>query len=122
MTLSPRIRTLLRAALGGAGLAAGFGLSFLAFGLMWIGVPLAYQFAMVLPFCLVAFVISRLGAPTFPVLLGMLPLGALITQFRDPSGSQASSIALVLAWVLAVLLGQRLGSGARVKGHRSTSG
>ncbi len=114
------MRGLARAVLGGAGLAAGFGLSFLAFGLMWVGVPLAYQFGMAVPFAGVAFAVSRLGAPAYPVLLGMLPLGAIIVQFRDPSGSHASSIALVLAWVLAVWLGQRLGRRARAKAQGAT--
>ncbi len=94
----------------GAGLTAGFGLSFLAFGLLWIGMPTRYQFAMFLPFLLAAFVVRRLRAPWYSMLLGMLPIGAVFVQFRDNDNSHASSIALVCTWVLAVAIGNYLGA------------
>ncbi len=92
----------------GTALAAGFGLSFLALGLLWIGVPTPWQFLMFLPFLIAAFVTRRLRAPWYGMFLGMLPIGALLVQFRDNEGSHASSIALVLSWVVAVAIGNYL--------------
>lgn len=87
---------------------AGFGLSFLAFGLLWIGVPWHVQFLMALPFLIAGYFVRRFGGVTHPVLVGLLPLGALIVQFRDKNDSHAMPLAMVSAWVLATLLGSFL--------------
>jgi hypothetical protein len=88
-----------------AGLSAGFGLSFLAFGLLWSGAPWTYQFLIAVPFTLAGYLIRRSGHTAYPVLAGMLPVGALIVQVRDKNDSHAMPIALVCAWILAVLGG-----------------
>lgn len=90
------------------GLLAGFGLSFGALGLLWIGVAWATQFLMLVPIGLAAFVVCRFGGAAFSVPLGLLPLGSLLVQFRDAAGSHAMPIALVLGWGLAVALGTLL--------------
>lgn len=101
-------RALRRGALGAAGLATGFGLSFVALGLLWVGVPWGWQALMVVPCLGAAFVLCRCGGAVSSLLAGMLPIGALFVQFRDTSGSHASSVALVAAWGLAAWAGSRL--------------
>lgn len=94
-----------RTAWTAAGLASGFGLSLLAFGLLWIGAPWAVQFLMAFPFMLAGYLIRRLGHTGYPVLFGMIPIGALMVQFRDKNDSHAMPIALVCIWLLAALVG-----------------
>jgi len=91
-----------------AGVTVGLGLAFLALGLLWVGVPWHLQFLVALPFVLAGFVFKRCGGATYPVLAGALPIGALVVQFRDKTGSHAMPVALVSAWALASLLGSLL--------------
>lgn len=97
------------------GLVAGFGLSFLAFGLLWIGVPWKYQLLMFFPFLVLAFVIRRFGTSSYTMLLGMLPIAAILVQFRDKDDSHVMPIALVCAWAVAILLGNYLAVRAKAE-------
>ncbi len=91
-----------------AGLCAGVGLSFFAFGLLWVGAAWPWQFLMAAPFALAGYLAQRFGGSALPVLAGLFPLGALVVQARDKNDSHAMSIALVAAWVLGTLLGAYL--------------
>ena len=93
---------------GVAAVAGGFGLSFLAFGLLWIGTPWHYQALMFLPFLLLAFAVSFTGAQDRMFLLcalGALPLGSVLMLFRDKNDSHLMPILMVLAWLAGILAG-----------------
>ena len=121
-TIRSHHRTAAQAAWGVAGYALGAGLSFLAFGLLWIGAPWGLQFGMALPFLLAGYLVRRLARASHPVPVGMLPLCALIVQFRDRNDAHAMSIALVATWLLAVgagvLLARRREAQADADGDR----
>ncbi len=92
-------------------LSGGFGLSFLAFGLLWIGTPWPAQALMAVPYFVLTWALTR-GAPgaanqllTF-VLCGAAPLGLLITRFRDKNDSHLFSILIVCAWVAGAVAGR----------------
>lgn len=94
-------------------LAGGFGLSFLALGLLWIGTPWPFQALMGVPFFVLTWLLAR-GAPgsanqllTF-VLTGAAPLGLLITQFRDKNDSHLNSVLIVVCWFAGAALGRYL--------------
>jgi len=89
----------------GAGPASGFVLSFIAFGVLWIGTPWPAQFLMCIPFFIAAYVITRLKGDGRFVLVGAAPIALLMVQFRDKDDSHAASILLVCAWVAAIWLG-----------------
>ncbi|MGE5640739.1 MAG: lysophosphatidic acid receptor, partial [Clostridia bacterium] len=88
--------------------AGGFGLSFVAFGLLWIGTPWHFQALMFVPFLLLAFAVTRTGPgdKVFALCIaGALPLGLLLTLFRDKEGSHLMPILVVLAWLAGILAG-----------------
>lgn len=93
-----------------AALIGGFTLSFLAFGLLWIGTQWPVQTLMAVPFFGLTWLLVR-GAPgsanqllTF-VLCGAGPLGLLMTKFRDKNDSHLTSILVVCSWVVGAALG-----------------
>lgn len=90
-----------------AGPVAGFALSFISFGVLWIGTPWAAQFLMCIPFFMAAYAITRLQADGRLVLLGAAPIALLVAQFRDKEGSHALPVLLVCAWAISILLGWR---------------
>lgn len=99
------LRTLLAA-------AGGFGLSFLGLGTLWVGAAWHYQALMFLPFCLLAFAITRSGNPPDKAFMGVIygaaPLGLLITQFRDSQDSHLMPILMASAWLAGILAGHHL--------------
>ncbi len=92
-----------------AGVGAGFVLSFMALGVLWIGTPWPYQFLMFAPFLLIAYVFRRFGSTVYPLCLGAAPLAMLFVQFRDARKSHLLPILLVASWALAIWLGHFLG-------------
>lgn len=89
-------------------LGGGFGLSFLGLGLLWIGTPWPLQALMFVPFFLLAFGVTRTGKDDRMFMLslwGALPLGLIITLFRDKNDSHLMSILTVLAWLAGILAG-----------------
>ncbi len=92
-------------------LVSGAGLSFLAFGLLWIGTPWRFQALMFIPFFLAAFALSRNASPEdrrrvlITLISGAAPLGGLITLFRDAKDSHLGSILTVCVWAAAILAG-----------------
>ncbi len=93
---------------GVVAVAGGFGLSFLAFGLLWIGTPWDYQALMFVPFFLLAFAVTRSGPGDNAFALciaGASPLGLLLTLFRDKNDSHLMPILMVLAWLAGILAG-----------------
>lgn len=95
-----------------AAAAGGFALSFLGLGLLWIGVPWAYQSLMFFAFFLLSFAVTRARAAgddvSLFVIYGALPLGALISLFRDKNDSHLMPILIVCAWLAGALLGRSL--------------
>lgn len=92
---------------------AGFLLSFLGFGLLWIGLNPYIQECFSLAFFLLSFSLARFVkdadfAPYAP-LIGIAPLGSLILQFRDKNDSHLVPILLVAGWVIGIIAGARLG-------------
>jgi hypothetical protein len=86
----------------------GFGLSFLAFGLLWIGTPWHFQALMSVPFLLLAFAVSYTGEDDRMFLLcalGALPLGSVLMLFRDKNDSHLMPILMVLAWLAGIVAG-----------------
>ena len=100
-------------ALGLSAIAGGFALSFLGFGLLWIGTPWEYQFLMLLPFLLLAFAVTRFGRSGnqtyLLVVCGASPLGMLIPMFRDKNDSHAMSVLIVCGWAAGIVAGYFLG-------------
>ncbi len=94
---------------GGVAVGGGFGLSFLAFGLLWIGTPWHFQALMFIPFFLLAFAVARTGARDDRLALlvagGAAPLGLIFTLFRDRNDSHLMPILTVLAWLAGILAG-----------------
>lgn len=92
--------------------AGGFGLSFLGLGTLWVGAAWHYQALMFLPFCLLAFAITRTGNPPDKAFMGVIygaaPLGLLITQFRDSQDSHLMPILMASAWLAGILAGHHL--------------
>lgn len=88
-----------------AGIAAGFVLSFIALGVLWIGTPWALQWLVCVPFGLVAYWLTRSGRDGRSMLLGAAPIALLLTQFRDADDSHLASTLLACAWLLAILAG-----------------
>lgn len=94
----------------GLALALGFGLSFVALGLLWVGTPWPLQALLGLAFAAAAWVLCRAGSgrtlePALALVAGAAPIGLVLVQFRTPDGSHASSIAVVLAWVAGTAAG-----------------
>ena len=98
-------------------LVAGFALSFLGVGLLWIAMAWTVQALMLVPFAVLTFGLARWSGHARQVagmvVLGMLPLGALLTQFRNREGSHLAPTVVVLAWVAGVALGAWLGRRAK---------
>lgn len=94
-------------------LVGGFALSFVGFGVLWAGAPWHYQLLMFFPFLLLAFAITRFGGNTLLVLLGAMPVGALLLQFRDKDNSHVMSFVVVGAWVAGTLIGHYVGGRLR---------
>ncbi|MBI1397994.1 MAG: lysophosphatidic acid receptor [Betaproteobacteria bacterium] len=98
----------------------GFALSFVGLGVLWAGAPWHYQILMFFPFLLLAFSVTRFGTNALPVLLGALPIGALLLQFRDKNNSHLMPFVIVGAWVVGILLGHYVS--IRLKKRVATSG
>ncbi|RYY69117.1 MAG: hypothetical protein EOO24_51260 [Comamonadaceae bacterium] len=105
-----------------AEVAIGFGLSFLAMGLLWIAMAWAVQAAMALVFGAAAWWrcrrAARPGRSTTHVLLGAAPLGLLFVQFRDPAGSHLLPLLMVALWVVGAVAGMALAT----RGQRDEPG
>jgi len=102
-------------------IAGGLILSFSGFGILWIGSPWHYQLLMFFPFLLLSFVVTlmRTNALLF-VTLGAVPLGSLIPQARDPSGSHLMPILTICAWVAGIFVGYYLGNKFLQRSKRSS--
>jgi hypothetical protein len=90
--------------------AGGLVLSFLAFGVLWIGTPWKYQALMGVPFFLLTLATAWKDEDGGKrqlalVLAGAAPLGLLIMKFRDPSGSHVKPVLIVCAWAAGAALG-----------------
>jgi hypothetical protein len=96
--------------LTGVALLGGFALSFVGLGVLWAGAPWPYQALMFFPFLLLALAIKRFGGRVVHVLIGAIPIALLLVQFRDKEGSHLMPILVVIAWMLGMLLGHRLGT------------
>ena len=100
-----------------AALAGGLLLSFLAFGLLWIGTPWPLQALMLVPFFLLAFAVAWTGEPGnaagLTVAYGAAPLGAIMMMFRDKSDSHLMPILVVLSWLAGILAGHFLAAALR---------
>jgi hypothetical protein len=90
------------------GFAAGFILSFIALGVMWIGTAWSYQFMMFVPFLLIALILGRFGGASLHMLIGIAPIGVFFVQFRDNNNSHIFPILLVCTWGIAIVLGHYL--------------
>ena len=91
-------------------LGGGFLLSFLGFGLLWSGISWAVQMVLALLFfTALSYGLSRWrqGAivPEILLVTGALPLGLLMMQFRDTSGSHLLPVLVVLSWLLGIAAG-----------------
>lgn len=97
--------------------AAGVGLSFLGFGVLWAGAPWRYQALMFFPFLLATFAVTRTGASGdktwLLVIYGAAPLAALLTLFRDRDDSHLMPILMVCSWAGGALAGHVLGARAQ---------
>ncbi len=104
--MSPRAR---HALAGTAALSLGFGLSFVGLGLLWIAMAWVVQAAMALPYAAAAYGLGRWSGDPRRVatllLVGLAPIGLLLTQFRNAEGSHLAPTLVVAAWVAGVLLG-----------------
>jgi hypothetical protein len=108
----------MRAILIIGGILGGFALSFLGFGLMWIGLSLYVQGA-ILALLFFAFTFG-LGKGLrdarlvfcFPA-LGAAPVAGLFVQFRNSEGSHLGAVLLVTCWGLGALVGAWLGARPR---------
>jgi len=95
----------------GLAFLGGAGLSFLAFGVLWIGTPWRYQALMGIPFFLVSLALVKVAPAERQrqVLLllftGAAPLGGLMTMFRDPAGSHLKPILIVCVWAAGIFAG-----------------
>lgn len=99
-------------------LGGGFLLSFLGFGLLWSGIAWAVQMVLALLFfTALSYALSRWsqGAilPEILLVIGALPLGLLMMQFRDTSGSHLMPVLVVLSWLLGIAAGYFWGKWAR---------
>ncbi|UJP05727.1 MAG: lysophosphatidic acid receptor [Nitrosomonas sp.] len=94
-------------------LGGGFLLSFLGFGLLWSGIAWMFQIAMFVPFMLLSYAIFRWSGGGIGlcvlILVGAAPLGALMVQFRDTTGSNLLTTLMTACWVIGVLAGCYLG-------------
>jgi hypothetical protein len=92
------------------GLVGGFALSFAGVGLLWTGLPWAYQALMFLPFLLLAFAVARAGGPAMAmaVLYGALPLAMVMMMFRDRDDSHLMPVLIVADWFAAILAARAL--------------
>jgi hypothetical protein len=67
---------------------------------------------MALPFCLLAFAITRSGKPPDKAFMGVIygaaPLGLLITQFGDSQDSHLMPVLIVCAWLAGIVAGHTL--------------
>lgn len=101
-----------------AALGGGFLLSFLGFGLLWSGVAWAVQMVLALLFfTALSYGLSRWsqGAilPEVLLVIGALPLGLLMMQFRDTNGSHLLPVTVVLSWLLGIAAGYLWGKWSR---------
>ncbi len=93
-----------------AALAGGAVLSFLAFGVLWIGTPWHLQVLMGIAFFILTWVLTR-GVPAAAnslfglVMVGASPLGLLMMRFRDKNDSHLFPILIVCSWVAGAALG-----------------
>jgi hypothetical protein len=91
-------------------LGGGFLLSFLGFGLLWSGISWAVQMVLALLFfTALSYGLSRWSqgaiVPEILLVTGALPLGLLMMQFRDTSGSHLLPVLVVLSWLLGIAAG-----------------
>lgn len=111
--------------LGLAAIAGGFALSFLGFGLLWVGTPWAYQLLMGLPFLALSFAVTRAGSPGnqgwMLIVCGAMPLGMVIPMFRDKNDSHAMSILIVCGWAAGIAAGYYLGKRGQPEPSRDLS-
>jgi hypothetical protein len=91
------------------GLLGGFILSFVGLGVLWAGAPWPYQMLMFFPFLLLALGVKRFGGNGVHVLIGAIPVAAMLVQFRDKDNSHLMPILVVIAWLLGILLGHYVG-------------
>lgn len=95
------------------------GLSFLAFGVLWIGTPWRYQALMGVPFFLLSYGLVRNATAEqqrqilMLLFAGALPLGSLMTRFRDAHDSHLKPIIIVCAWAAGILAGWYWGTKPR---------
>lgn len=91
----------------------GFVLSFLAMVILWSGIPWLIQMIMFLPFLLLSFAIFKWSNESLSmcalILLGAAPLGVLMLQFRDTTGSHLLPVLVVLSWIIGISAGCYLG-------------
>lgn len=91
-------------------LGGGFLLSFLGFGLLWSGISWHVQMVLALLFfTALSYGLSRWSqgaiVPEILLVTGALPLGLLMMQFRDTSGSHLLPVLVVLSWLLGIAAG-----------------
>ncbi|MBX3616288.1 lysophosphatidic acid receptor [Nitrosomonas sp.] len=99
-------------------LGGGFLLSFLGFGLLWSGISWAVQMVLALLFFTalsygLSYWSSGAVLPAMLLVIGAMPLGLLMMQFRDTSGSHLLPILVVLSWLFGMLAGYFWGKWAR---------
>lgn len=103
--------------LGLSAIAGGFALSFLGFGLLWIGTPWVYPFLMDLPFFALSFAVTRIGTAgnqaCLLIVCGASPLGMVIPMFRDNNDSHVMSVLIVCGWAAGIVAGYYLGKEGR---------
>ena len=101
------------------GIVFGFALSFLGYGLMWIGLNPALQGLNAFLFLALAYGVGRATrsypATCLAVAAGAFPVAALLTQFRDKNDSHLVGILLAGSWIMGIALGSWVGSRHRPK-------
>ena len=99
--------------LGLSAIAGGFALSFLGFGLLWVGAPWAYQALMFFPFLVLSFAVTRIGRAgnrtCVFIICGASPLGMVVLGFRDSNDSHVMSVLMVCGWAAGIAAGYYLG-------------
>lgn len=96
------------------GVVGGFAFSFAGVGLLWIGLPWAYQALMFLPFLLLAFALAKAGGASIPISIvyGALPLAMVMLMFRDRNDSHLMPVLVVACWLAGILGGRALAARA----------
>ena len=94
-------------------LIGGFLLSFLALVALWSGIPWIVQIAIFLPFLLFSYTVFEWTNESWIIcaliLVGAMPLGILMMQFRDTNGSHLLPTLMVMSWIIGISAGCYLG-------------